>query len=491
MPSQKTSPPVARARATSTPARGFPLDGPGARRRLRALRSKLPLALLLASLLLPHAPSSARQKKIGKSDIERGRKMLKTVKKLIEANYYDPNFHGVDLEARFGEGDELIRQAESHGQINGIIARTLLYFEDSHTYFIPPDKMPFVEYGWRMMMVGETCHVVDVKPGSDAEKKGLRPGDIVLAVDGMRPNRRELWKIQYLHESLRPVARVRLVVRSPGEEPREIEAKSELLQFNPNVWRYQRIETDDDGEEEKEDKKEGEEEDDERKKPKPDVKDYAAVGDDLFVWKFRSFNLYHPAELDGVMNKARKYKSLVLDLRDNGGGSERIMLRMIGYFLEQDFEVGHIVRRKEKKPLVAKSLGDRAYRGKLVVLVNSNSASASELFARAMQLRGRGVVVGDRTAGAVMRGRWYGKRAFVEVYGSDAIYFGVSVTDADIIMPDGKSLEHAGVTPDELLLPTAEDMAARRDPVLARAAELLGVKLDAQKAGAMYPTEWK
>jgi hypothetical protein len=34
-------------------------------------------------------------------------------------------------------------------------------------------------------------------------------------------------------------------------------------------------------------------------------------------------------------------------------------------------------------------------------------------------------------------------------------------------------------------------MAARRDPVLARAAELLGVKLDAQKAGAMYPTDWK
>jgi carboxyl-terminal processing protease len=126
-----------------------------------------------------------------------------------------------------------------------------------------------------------------------------------------------------------------------------------------------------------------------------------------------------------------------------------------------------------------------------VVLVNSNSASAAEVFAREMQLRGRAVVVGDRTAGAVMRGRWYGKRAFVEVYGSDAIYFGVSVTDADLVMSDGKSLEHTGVVPDRLLLPDAEDMAARRDPVLSRAAELLGVKLDPQKAGAMFPTEWR
>ncbi len=445
----------------------------------------LALTLLTVSLLLLPATAGA-QKKVGKSDIERGRKMLKIVKKLIEANYYDPNFRGVDIEARFREGDELIRQAESHGQINGIIARTLLYFEDSHTYFIPPDKMPFVEYGWRMMMVGETCHVVDVKPGSDAEKKGLKPGDAVIAVDGMRTTREELWKIHYLHNSLRPVARVRLIVRSPGEEPREIEAKSELLQFNPNSWRYQRVETDDEEEDEKED---GEKE--ERDKSKPDTKEYSEVGDELFVWRFRSFSLYHSAYIDEMMNKARKYKSLILDLRDNHGGSERIMLRMIGYFIERDAEVGHIVRRKERRPLVAKSLGDRVYKGNLVVLVNSNSASAAEVFAREMQLRARAVVVGDRTAGAVMRGRWYGKRAFVEVYGSDAIYFGVSVTDADLIMSDGKSLEQTGVVPDRLLLPAAEDMAARRDPVLARAAELLGVKLDPQKAGAMFPTAWK
>jgi hypothetical protein len=44
------------------------------------------------------------------------------------------------------------------------------------------------------------------------------------------------------------------------------------------------------------------------------------------------------------------------------------------------------------------------------------------------------------------------------------IPYGVSITDADIIMTDGKSIEHVGVTLDELRLPTASDLATKRDP---------------------------
>ena len=75
---------------------------------------------------------------------------------------------------------------------------------------------------------------------------------------------------------------------------------------------------------------------------------------------------------------------------------------------------------------------------------------------------------------------------FVHAFGlANITFYANSVTVADVLMPDGGRLEGRGVTPDELLLPAQADLAAGRDPVLARAIALAGGTISAEDAGKL------
>jgi len=407
---------------------------------------------------------------------ERGRTMLNVIKNDLKKNYYDPNFRGMDVDARFKEAEEKIKTATSQGQIFGIIAQALVDLDDSHTFFVPPGRSFTTEYGWQMQMFGDKCYIVAVKPGSDAEAKGLKEGDEVYTIDGFGPVRQNLWKIQYTYQALRPRPGVRFVVIKPDGKQQELDVMAKVNQgkrvlnltgsgAGTDIFDLIR-----------------QQENQERL----DRHRYYELGGELLIWKMPAFDL-DEVIVDDMVGKAKKRKAMILDLRGNGGGYETTMLRLISNVFDRDIKLGDVKRRKETKPLLAKTRGDNVFSGKLIVLIDSRSGSAAELFARIVQLEKRGTVIGDVSSGMVMRSRPYNHELGLDT----VIFYGASITDADIIMSDGKSLERVGVIPDELKLPTPSDLAAKLDPVLAYAASLAGVTISPEKAGGMFPIEWK
>jgi len=410
---------------------------------------------------------------ISSSDRDRGIIMLKAARDDIRKNYYDPAFRGIDLDARTKLAEEKIKQAKSNGEMFGIIAQMLLEFNDSHTMFLPPPRSARIEYGWQMQTFGDDCFVIAVKPKSDAEAKGLKPGDKVLKIDGIAPNRSNLWVYNYLYNALSPRPVVNIEVQSPGEQPRQLELKAKI---QPGKKVFDLTDTID------------------LNAYWRDLEDEARLNDhraievskDIVIWKMPQFDLT-PDAVDERVDKIKKYKTLILDLRRNGGGLVETLQRLVGNLFDRDITIGNMKLRKESKPMLAKTRGDSGYKGQVFVLVDSESGSASEVLARVVQLEKRGTVLGDRTYGKVMRSRLYPHQIGLET----VIFYGVSVTDADIIMGDGKSLEGTGVSPDEVLLPTAEDLRSQKDPVLARAVAIAGGTLDPVEAGKMFPFKWK
>ncbi|HWH79043.1 MAG TPA: S41 family peptidase, partial [Candidatus Binatus sp.] len=363
----------------------------------------------------------ANAQSLNAMDRDRGHVMLKVLKNEIKKNYFDATFRGIDLEARFKAADEKLDRATSLGQVFGIVAQVLLEFEDSHLFFIPPQRSSTTDYGWQMQMVGDKCYVSAVKPGSDAEAKGLKPGDQVKAVDSYAPVRENLWKLKYLYYALRPQPAVRVVVQSPNGADRQLDVMAKVRQgkrrldltgssSENDIWDLIR---------------EGENEDRLRRHR------YYEMGDEALIWKMPQFDLDERG-IDDLMAKAKKRKGLVLDLRGNPGGAEETLKYLLGYFVDADVKIGDIKRRKETKELMVKARGG-GFKGKLVVIIDGESGSSAEIFARMIQMEKAGTVIGDRSAGAVMRAKGY----HFQLGADTVVFYGASITDADLIMTDG------------------------------------------------------
>lgn len=153
--------------------------------------------------------------------------------------------------------------------------------------------------------------------------------------------------------------------------------------------------------------------------------------------------------------KAEGIDSLVVDLRDNGGGHLSEATGLVGLFVER----GPIVQLRETSGRI-EVLDDPepgvAWEGPLIVLVNRASASASEIFAGAIQDYQRGLLVGQQT---------YGKGSVQNLYPLDRYALGpkagfgqLTVTIGKYYRVTGDSTQHRGVEPD-IALPSLLDTA--------------------------------
>ena len=149
--------------------------------------------------------------------------------------------------------------------------------------------------------------------------------------------------------------------------------------------------------------------------------------------------------------KAENVDGIILDLRNNGGGSLRDVVKMSGYFIEEGPIVQ--VKSRESRPEVLPDVDSRVqYDGPLIVMVNSFSASASEILAAALQDYGRAVIVGSQST--------FGKGTVQRFFDLDRAIRGFSelkplgeikLTTQKFYRINGGSTQLKGVTPDIVL----------------------------------------
>lgn len=393
--------------------------------------------------------------------------MLDEMGEILEEYYYDPKFRGIDLKARLEAAKARVKTLQYNWQMYRVLVQVLMEFNDSHTRMNLPPRSDYFQYGVGWQMIGNDCYVVSVKRDSDAAKKGIEVGDQILSIGKHSPTRNDLWKINYLIYRLAPEKTLDLKIRKPdgAESTVIIDAKT---MTDKEFRAEQKARRDQD-----------------REKYEPFKCN--EIDKQLIACRLDTF-LVEKGPIEKMMKIASAYPKMILDLRGNGGGYVTTEQFLLSHFFDREVKIADFVTKKKTEVRTTKVLDpSKQYKGEVAVLIDSNSASASEITARVLQLEGRAKVYGDYSSGSVMTSIRVPFRSLMSAL-SDAAFIMVSmsVTVGDVIMRDGSRIEHKGVTPDDLLQPMGVALKMKADAVLAYAAMKLGSEISPAEAGKFY-----
>lgn len=287
---------------------------------------------------------------------------------------------------------------------------------DKYTEYIPKTEIKeftenitgsFVGIGIYMIADEDSQKIIVYYPipDSPAEKAGIKSGDIILRVDGKEYGYDDF---DIIADNIKGEAgtKVKLVIERDGKE-QEFEITREKIETNPISSKI--------------------------------------IKENIGYVNLPSFDTDSSKKLkekvDDLVSKGAK--SLILDLRNNGGGIVEESTNIADFFLDKDKTIMTTKDNKEKEE-TTKSKTKKVYEMPLIVLTNENTASASEILTAALKDNERATVIGTKT---------YGKGVIQTVLTlSDGS--GLKITTAEYFTPNGTEINKKGIKPNiEVKLP--------------------------------------
>jgi carboxyl-terminal processing protease len=322
--------------------------------------------------------------------------------------------------------------------MRGAISGMMTALGDKHSSYMDPEQFsqanaPLVG-GYEGIgayvdtTTGDFLTITKPMPGSPAEKAGLQAGDKIVGIDGQ--DMTGIDPLLVLRKVLGPAgSTVKLSVLREGQEK----------PFDVDIVRAKIV--------------------------LPSVESKMLDKNVAYV-RLNTFGSSTANDLRKSLTDlmAKKPAGLVLDLRDNGGGYLVTAIDVISEFIPSGKVAMVEVKADGTRDTFYAKNGGKATDIPLVVLVNENTASASEITAGAIQDYVRGKLVGVTTYGKGSVQNWI---PLIDNQGA------VRVTIARWLTPKERQIDKIGLTPDVVVTMTADDIKANRDPQLDKAIELL------------------
>lgn len=314
----------------------------------------LAIVLVVSALLggFVYGPQ-ARATAAGSDDAQDSVKSFTHVLSVVQRNYADP----VDTD-----------KAIYDGAIPG-----MLHVLDPHSNFFDPKQYALFReeqegryYGVGMVVAQRDNNTVVQSPfvNSPAFKAGIRPGDVILKVDGKTATGLTTTEVAEMLKGAKGTAVHISLGREGWEKPIEVTVVRDEI-------------------------------------PRPGVQFFEMVKPGIGYVRVSTFNETTDSDLSDALKQldASKLDGLIIDLRNNGGGLLNQAVGMAGMFLDKnELVVSHHGRSSPERPYYSNP-GNQGLEVPLIVLVNSGSASASEIVSGAIQDHDRGLIVGETTFG--------------------------------------------------------------------------------------------